>query len=226
MVNLITKKEFAKLAGVTRQNINNLIKKKLAPALRNDKIDLAAPCVIEYLETRRAKVTPPPSTDNDCPEPADNNDTAPAYSKDFELDDDVLDQIRQLFPGLRDPPTIKRISRMTINQIVKVFGAQAVCNDYIKATKEIAAVRKIDLDIAEKEGKLIPRDLIKVHIFGALEGMNLRLLQDAPRTIASRTYAMCRAGTPIEEAEKEIREIISKHLKGVYGTARRILKGD
>ena len=74
-------------------------------------------------------------------------------------------------------------------------------------------IREKELRNWEVEGKLIPRDGVRTHVFGAVEGANRRLLRDAPKTIARRLYAMAKSGASVEEAEQVVREIVGSQLR-------------
>jgi hypothetical protein len=90
--------------------------------------------------------------------------------------------------------------------------------------KRRAEVQRLELGNNQTAGMLISRDLVKTHLFSAIEASNRRLLTDAPKTIVRRVYALARSGAAIEEAERVIREIVSSHLKFVSVTATRVLR--
>lgn len=91
--------------------------------------------------------------------------------------------------------------------------------------KRQAEVRRLNLQNLETEGRLISRDLVRTHVFGAIDAGNRRLLGDASKTIARRVYGLARSGAPIEEAERTVRELISSQLRFVQTTAVRVLQG-
>lgn len=90
--------------------------------------------------------------------------------------------------------------------------------------KRAAEVEKLEISNAEVRGSLIRRELVRHHVFGAIENANRRLLSDAPRTISSRVYALAKSGASREEAERTVREIINSHLRMVKTTAVRVLR--
>jgi hypothetical protein len=67
---------------------------------------------------------------------------------------------------------------------------------------------------------------VKTHVFGFLEAGNRRLLGDTPKTIARRLYGLARSDSPIEEAEKLVREIIGSQLEPQKKRVAQILRED
>lgn len=113
-----------------------------------------------------------------------------------------------------------------IRPVVDRFGSMTGLKDWLAALKTIEEIRAKRLDNDEAEGSLIRRDFVRTHVFGAIEAANIRLVNDAPQTIARRIYAKAKAGEPVEEAEIVVHEIISSHLKPVKATAARNLRGE
>jgi hypothetical protein len=95
---------------------------------------------------------------------------------------------------------------------VKQFGSVTGFKDWLFSLKQIEDIREKRLRNEESEGRLISRELVKTHVFGAIEATNRRLLGDSPKTIARRVYALANSGVVIEEGERTVREIISSHL--------------
>jgi hypothetical protein len=113
-----------------------------------------------------------------------------------------------------------------IRPIVDRFGSMHGLKDWLFALKTIEEIRAKRLDNDETEGSLIRRDFVRTHVFGAIEAANIRLVNDAPQTIARRIYAAAKAEQAVEEAEIVVHEIISSHLKPVKATAARNLRGE
>jgi hypothetical protein len=90
--------------------------------------------------------------------------------------------------------------------------------------KRAAEVQRLTLQNRETEGRLISRELVKTHVFGAIDAANRRLLGNASKTIAHRVSALARAGAPVEEIERTVRDIIAQNLQFVKVTATRVLR--
>lgn len=104
------------------------------------------------------------------------------------------------------------------------FSTQTELSDWLDRLKRVEEIREKRLKNEETEGTLIPRELVKTHVFGAIEMVNRRLLTDSPKTIARRLYALAKSGAPIEEAEEVVREIISSQLRPMKDKTVRVLR--
>lgn len=123
-----------------------------------------------------------------------------------------------------DPSDIEGIEDLTLRELTARFGTTLEFKDWLDARKKVADIREKDLKNFETEGKLISRELVEHHVFGAIENANRQLLADSPKTITRRIYAMARSGAPLEEAERVVRDIISSQLRPVKATASRVLR--
>src|SRR5690606_8499244 len=63
------------------------------------------------------------------------------------------------------------------------FGLESAFKDWLDALKKIEEIREKRLKNEALEGNLIERELVKTHVFGAIESGNRRLLSDTPKTI-------------------------------------------
>ena len=112
----------------------------------------------------------------------------------------------------------------TLRDLVARFGTDDNFKRWADAAKVLADIRLKDLKADEMKGKLIPRELVKTHIFGALENSHLRLLSDLPKTLSQRLRAHFKSGGTIEKGEELGRELIGSQLKSLKATAIRVLK--
>lgn len=129
-----------------------------------------------------------------------------------------------------DPPEdegsdvdLEALSRR-IRPIVDRFGSMHGLRDWLAALKTIEEIRTKRLDNDETEGSLIRREGVRVYLFGAIEAANVRLLRDASKTITRRLYSLAKSETPVEEAEKVVRELIGATLDPVKTKASRALR--
>ena len=113
---------------------------------------------------------------------------------------------------------------MILRGLAEKHGAKRGFRDWLDALKRREEIRKLRLDNEETEGRLINRDLVAKHVFGAIEAVNRRLLVDVPKSAALRVYAASSSGQPVEEGERIIREIIGSQLKPLKANAARVLR--
>ena len=203
---LLSKSDFATEAGVSRAAVTKAAKGLLLAATVAGEIDVDHPDAIAYLKKKQAAKTKTPTKKKPKAKAATTvvatADTS-HYSK--------------------DAPLVKVLD-LTLRELVDQFGTGKQFKEWIDARKTIEEIRFRQLKTAKEEGILIPRALVKTHIFGAIEASNVRLLSDTPKTLSERIYALAKAGGSKKEAEKIIKEIIGSQLKNVKVTATRVLK--
>ena len=196
---LISKADFATEAGVSRAAVTKAATKGLLAATVAGEIDIDHPDAIAYLKKKQAAKTKIPTKKKPVP----TTEETSHYSKDAPL---------------------QKVLDLTLRELVEAFGTDKQFSLWIDARKVIEDIRYKQLRTAKEEGILIPRELVKTHIFGAIEAANVRLLSDTPKTLSERIFALAKAGGSKKEAEKIIKEIIGSQLKNVKTTATRVLK--
>lgn len=127
-------------------------------------------------------------------------------------------------PNPWDRVDVEQYADWTLRQISDQFGTVTAFKDWLDARKKQVSVREKELKNWEAEGMLISRDAVRTHVFGHIEGVNRRLLQDVPKTIARRVYALARSDTPVEDAERLVREILSSELRPMKERVARTLR--
>lgn len=200
--------ELARLAHVTPAAITKAARAELKDACVGKRIDLDHPATQEYLRKHGVDTTSP---------------AKPAAEP-------------QLEPTVARPPNadeVRTIGDMKLREVVQRFGGQGPgaegaaltrIGDWQARLKASEEIREKRLRNEEAEGKLIERELVRVHVFGMIDAGNRRLLSDAPRTIARRLYAMAKSGVPVEDAERVVRETISSQLQVVKTHAEQLLR--
>ena len=121
-------------------------------------------------------------------------------------------------------PDVGQLVSWTLGDIVDRFGTLQGFVDYVDVRKKIGETRKIELANDEKHRTLISRELVRTHVFGFIDATNRRLLNDTPRAIAMRLYAMAKAGAPKEDVEGLVRDQISSQLRALRDHASKILR--
>lgn len=97
---------------------------------------------------------------------------------------------------------------LTVRQITERYGSIQGARDVFELRKMAANTARIESRNERDEGRLISRELVRVHVLGLLQQITTRLLSSAPTTIAIRT----RSATTFEEARTVAREIIAAEL--------------
>ena len=193
---LISRSKLARLAGVSPAAVTKACKTGLKDAIVGKRLDLDHDSVREYLV---GKGVDPTQVELG---PAKRVEKARAKVEKAEAD-----------PGFEGPANIDEILEWKFRDIIDRFGGAPGFSDWLDARKRIGDIQALELKNAESQGRVIRRELVRAHIFGALDGVCRRLLLDASRTGARKLYSACRSGTPLEEAEKILRDLIGSQLE-------------
>lgn len=226
MARLVTRSELSRIAGVSPAAITKACKNALTPACDGSRVDLDHPATVAYLASKgRAPTAAAPApkkrgskTTTPRPKPG-----APAKRKRSETPEETpeaeLEEVAA--EGMRE---IDGLEHLTLEKLVTQYGTLTRFRDWLEARKKLADLRSAELKNDEAQGRLIDRELVRSHVFSALEAGNRRLLGDTPKTIARRLYALARSETAVEEAEQVVREILSSQLRPVKAAAARALR--
>lgn len=225
MSRLISRAELARLAGVSRAAITKACAKQLSAARHEDRIDQDHPAVKAYLAARAGGVPGQAARAPTAkPKAAAKRSSSPTRSPKGKPKRKTAPTAESPEPADQGDENIERYAALTLRQLVAKFGTRRAFKDWLEALKKIEDIRKTRLDNEETEGRLISRDLVKTHVFGAIESANTKLLGDSSKTIARRAAALAKSGAPIEEIEKTVCEILSSQLTPVKNTAVRVLR--
>jgi hypothetical protein len=207
MPSLVTKADFAKRAGVTKQAIGVAAGPggPLAAAVLDGKIDTSHKAAKTYLNRRKsvAKAARSKTKPADTPSQPQNSG---------DLTDDGT-------PGF-----IVDVMQLRLGELSDKFGGRAELTEWLKAGKIAEDWRTARLKNDETDGTLIPRELVATHVFGAIDEQNKRLLTDAVKTIVRTVYSAASAEIPIEQTEATVRGILSKILDPVKRKASKVLR--
>lgn len=235
---LISRAELARIAGVSKPAITKACGKQLKAACQGDRVDLDHAAAAAYLASRG--VTAPPAR----PGKTDRAPTRSAESTEFDVSDPTDEPKRgrgrprkptdgepESVGHMRPPPGVVAGSNQDLKQLsemlmpmVERFGTDTRFADWLSSIKDIELIREKRLKNGETEGGYISRELVKVHLLGAMEASNKRLLGDAAKTITAKVANIIRSGGGLEEAQRAVRDEISKQIKPVKEKAARYLR--
>lgn len=230
MPNIVSKQEFANLAGVTPAAITKAIRKQLAGAVRANRIDAAHPDAQAYLTAQNPSAHRKPRSDDappDPPKPAPHAPSIPTLSPERSLADprDPTAQSATV-PGQYPPATDEQLAAFEADarSLIEKWGTSTYCKDWLGATKLTEVIRGLRLKNAALEGKLVSWELIQAHVFGWCDAVSRKLLTDAPKTGALRAIATVKSGAPFAQVESELRAINSTHLSAVKAKITKTLR--
>jgi cell division protein FtsB len=216
--------EFARMRGVSRQAVAQDCKGELSAACHDGMVDLDH----EFAKKRLTRAAAPTRT----PAEATKGGTgrpAGRPRKDAPAEPAKKPAAAPTRIDLSTPPAniedIEQYGDLTLRQISARFGSITAHGKWLDMRKTQVDIKEKELKNGELEGKLIPREFVKTHVFGAIERMNKQLLQDASKTIARRLYGMAKSGETLENAETVVRELLSSNLRPAKEAAARALRG-
>jgi hypothetical protein len=250
MSRLVSKSDFASLCSVTKAAITKACRSQFPAGMVGGRIDLDHPDVQSYLATKRSGPTaraeraePEPDGPTQrrhrvmLPEPPE--DDAGEAEEERPRREPTRRQRPRREPARRPAVNaelqgragddvswddIEQYADQSLRWLTERFGTATAFVDWLDARKTISDIRAKDLKNDELAGRLISRDLVKAHVFGAIENANRRILGDASTTITRRLYSAARSGATVEEADAIVREILSQTLHPVKATASRVLR--
>jgi hypothetical protein len=220
MSRLISRAELSRLAKVSGAAITKACKHQLGPACVGRRIDLDHAATVNYLAGKGAAPTEP----LDPPKNTTDRPTARRRKPGSAASHSPAPTAPIVSPLEGADFDIEAYADRTLRELTEMFGTETKFKDWLDARKKIADIREKDLKNAETEGHLIDRELVKTHVFGAIDAALRKLLNDSPKTIARRLYSAANSGVPLEESERMVREIIGSQLKPVKVHAARALR--
>lgn len=245
---LVSRANLARLVGVSKPAITqHCDSAKLREACHGTRVDLDHPLVAAYFKAR-GKELPPARAEEPKPKAARRADDAPPASAKSRHRapaappaepkrprgrprGPTVDDPDEDVGHMRPPPGVVEGSSEDLRDLTELllplverFGTDTRFSDWLSSLKDIELIREKRLKNGETEGGLISRELVKTFVFGAIEAANKRLLGDAAKTIASKVFNSTRAKGTLEEAQRLVRDEISKQLKPLKATAARHLR--
>ena len=229
MINLVSKANFSRMCGISRPAVTKLTNTKLKDAVIDGQINLENPIVKLYVQEKgkinieepiikiRKKIKPKIKPNakqkvKHSKKPAPKSDSKP-YTSPHDPRKNIA------FEDIRD------ILKLTLSEIVRLYGTKNEFMDWIKSTKDIERIHELRLKNAREEKVLISRDIIKKGVVEPFDRAHNLLLSDGVKTITTRLTLMINAGRTKEDCEKFVTKQISNHIKIGKDDAIRTLEG-
>jgi hypothetical protein len=238
---LVSRTDFAKAFGISQGAVTKLCRKTIAAACVGKRIDMGHPsvavyaakkaqrdnaCIEKTLEAAEAAAAVAPPAQVETPVAQDVTTTKigapvkPARAKGRKASPLISD-------GFMQPPDDEELGKfgnMKLSTILKKYGTMTQFKDLLSASKTIEDIHAKRIANAKASGDLISRTLVNTHVFGAMEALLVRLIQDSPRTIVARVVAAHESGETIEECEIIVRDLQSTQIKGMKKEVTKGLK--
>ena len=215
---LIKKTELAEQAGVSRAAVTKACAGALAAAVVGKLIDIDHPDAIAYIRSKQVKKTSTPTKKPRkaaaapkkrpvktvaAPEPHEAPDEGSHFSEDDE---------------------IKDVLHLTLGEIVERHGTSGQFKTWVDAKKIIVDIQTRIVKLAQLEGTLVSRDLMKVGVIDPIDAAHRKLLTDGAKTIARRLTAMNSGGRSLEDCEAFVKDQMSSFIRPMKAKVARSLK--
>ena len=212
---LIKKTEFAEQAGVSRAAVTKACDKALAAAVVGKLVDIDHPDAIAYIRSKQVKKTATPAkkpTKPRKPRTAAKPKTVaapepPDEGSHFSEDDDLRD-----------------VLHLTLGEILERHGTSGQFKTFVDAKKTIIDVQTRVVKLAQLEGTLVSRSLVKVGVIDPIDAAHRKLLTDGAKTIARRVTAMTSGGRSLEDCEAFVKDQMSSFIRPMKAKVARSLK--
>ena len=178
-VDIISKKEFAKLAGVNPSAVTQAFP-KTHPACEGPKINKNHPEAIAYIAQK------PFRDEKKALKKQNINDDSSNYNHSF-----VVPEVPNQPPKLEIP---EALAKLTLEEIVQTYGGLAGFKMYIKTAKDLEDYQTSRTKHAEKRGDLIDKSYEAKLLFEALEMLFDRLVNDIPGEVTQRVISIIKRG--------------------------------
>jgi hypothetical protein len=127
-------------------------------------------------------------------------------------------------PTLDESGFAEEIFDLTVKQVAERWGTDRAYVAWLEAYVKQQRGCGDWLKNQQTRGSLIERELVHRQVFTHIASLQHRILTDATRTIVARIYPMAKSGDSPEQAEREVRALLSKQLKSLRSTVLRALK--
>ena len=211
----ITKTEFAALAGITTPAVSKLIHKtgKLYGCVNDiGEISVLKTRVLEYLKGKDVskgdaiRAIGSHTTASVCA-PGTGASRYPQGGKPKDPDEG-LDH-----GNVAIPEDILEFADRPYKEVVAMFATDARFGKWLDAVKKMEDIADKRLKNKMAQNEVIDRAFVEKYIFAYISSLQARLLQDSPRTLASRVSSLVNAGESKEVITSTIHNILSGYIK-------------
>lgn len=112
---------------------------------------------------------------------------------------------------------------MRLADILEQWGSIVGVQDWLTIRRTAADIVRLEARNRKELGELIDRELVKTHVFGAIDGILKRFLTDTPRTLSHQMASMAKAGATVGEMETAIAKSFARDLEDIRDRAVRTL---
>jgi hypothetical protein len=206
IVELIKKREFAELAGVTPGNITQL-KKRLGGAVVGNKIDVNHPAAKLYISQRSSRDVKIESKRMKQGIPSINNLSKLENKSHLPALGIPKDSPKEVIPD--------ELAKLTLEEIVNNYGSLEQFSMFVVIQKNFDEFKKRNAQTRHLRGELVDRKKLGMAVFGLIKKLFDGLVNDIPKRLTEKVISI--VNNDVVNAnyliEKEYRENNSKILE-------------
>ena len=227
----VSRADLARLLGVSRPAVTKRCQGAWSAACAGDRVDLDHPLIQAAAKKRGVKLSSQTAPPDRLPtkgskvavKPVAEPTATPKVpaskpARTTKSRQPEAEPIPDQPDGAGSDEDLDELARIMRPVIVR-FGTSRGCRDWLLSLKDLETIAGRRLANAEAKGLVIPREFVKLHVLGLVDGVFRRVLADTPKTLCRELYALARTGAPLEDAERVARTLIGKQLEGVRAKA-------
>jgi len=181
---LVSKAEFSRIAGVTPQTVNGLIKSRLAPALIGKKLDANHPECVSYLAEKISS----------------------------EFGGSKLTKAGASAEVVAISADARKLLNCKLSTILQLFGSVDGVEEWLKTIKLVAEIHEKQLKTDVLSGSLISRKYVIDNVISPINAANKSLISDGSLTISETVINMVSAGSSKKEIRDSISKSIGRFI--------------
>jgi len=205
-MNVITRAEIARLAGVSGPALSKASRGRLKDAMVGKKMDAEHPLVVAYIDEKRSQ---------------QEDGTLENYRDAAKTRDAAKRKKGKPSVSVPEPmPTdeIQDLEQLTVQQVVARYGSSAKFKTYVDALKSLADYKNKELLTRTRRMELIEKATTASTLFSIVDLAFRRLVTDIPDGMVQQVIARVQSGGG--HLEKDVRALIQEPISKVLKDAK------
>jgi len=124
------------------------------------------------------------------------------------------------------PADLAKFADHTIREILERFGTEDRFNSFLSAVQKIEGINEKRLKNAEKEGKLVNREMVKTAVIDRIDAVFVRMLTDGAKTIAARAHSITQAGEDVNAVRLMVEDQLGSFIRPAKTKMHKALKNE
>lgn len=122
------------------------------------------------------------------------------------------------------PEDIRKVWDWTIERVFAECGSVAAFDKLMAGIERVENIHAKRMTADRLAGDLVSRDFVRKHVFGLVEQLSQRLLNDLPITLSYVVHGKCKTGASAEDIQQAIRTGITREIKSAKADVTKEIK--